>query len=508
MNTFDELFRGGIKLPAMPAVAMRILEAIRKDDLSFPEMGRIIQSDPALAAKILGVANSSFYASQSKVETIERALSVLGLSTLKSISLSFAISSEMMRTTCESFDQNQFWRRSVTAAVAANMLAPLFRRQREDLFVTSLLQDIGVVVLAGAFPERYKEVLSEKRRTRQPIHEIERQTLGTDHCEVGAEILRRWNIPEPIWIPIRHHHDSESAPPEWRVLSEILFLSNRIASLYHGDFGSKRFNEVHEALGTRCGLPGQAITELIDGVATRTLEILQLFGVTKGDMVPLSRVLQEANEELSKINISHEMLVVEYRRAKQKAERLSLELAEATERLRELSVRDGLTGLLNHRRFQETLGDHFENARCNGKGFSMILLDLDQFKRINDQHGHLEGDRVLVGVAEAIRKVLREGEVVSRFGGEEFAILLPGKGLAAAVDVAERIREAVAALTLKVGDSVLQVTISAGVAVCDPAQLPDGKSAVIEEADRGLYRSKLHGRNQVTALRAASKRPA
>ncbi len=172
-------------------------------------------------------------------------------------------------------------------------------------------------------------------------------------------------------------------------------------------------------------------------------------------------------------------------------------LAALTARLGELqrlSVTDGLTGLHNHRHFQHRLREEFRRAQRYDDALSLILLDLDHFKRVNDTYGHTVGDAVLREVAAALMRSVRETDLVARYGGEEFALLLPRTHLAGALTVAERVLRELRALR-PVRDE-LRVTASLGVsslphrAVLSPEQL-------LLTADEALLRAKEDGRNRI-----------
>jgi diguanylate cyclase (GGDEF)-like protein len=139
-------------------------------------------------------------------------------------------------------------------------------------------------------------------------------------------------------------------------------------------------------------------------------------------------------------------------------------------------------------------------ARSRGTGFSVLALDVDHFKSINDRYGHEAGDHVLRRVAEATRGALREGDHLGRVGGEEFTAVLPGASAQAAAQVAERLRSAVERTEFSDLDPALTVTISVGIAVWDAA---DGDFAgALRRADESLYRAKAAGRNRVEIARA------
>ena len=172
-------------------------------------------------------------------------------------------------------------------------------------------------------------------------------------------------------------------------------------------------------------------------------------------------------------------------------------LAEALARVQELAERDELTGLYNRRRVLEVLAQ--ERTRClrGGPGFSVAMLDIDHFKRINDGFGHPVGDVVLRDVAAVMRQVLRNHDVVGRFGGEEFLLVLPGAtDLDAARQAAERVRRSIEQHDWQQVASDLRVTASMGLAVSRPGEPAE---TLLDRSDRGLYRAKREGRNRVAS---------
>jgi two-component system, cell cycle response regulator len=170
---------------------------------------------------------------------------------------------------------------------------------------------------------------------------------------------------------------------------------------------------------------------------------------------------------------------------------LALANAWLVDRLRRSAATDGLTGVANRRSFDETLPREVARAARAETPLSLVLVDIDRFKLLNDTHGHLAGDDVLREVARSLEREVRLGDTVARYGGEEFAVILPGLDEVHALEVAERLRQAVAALPLGVG-----VTVSAGVSSC-PAHASE-PLGLVRAADRALYASKRDGRDRVT----------
>ena len=167
------------------------------------------------------------------------------------------------------------------------------------------------------------------------------------------------------------------------------------------------------------------------------------------------------------------------------------ELEHANRELSSLATTDGLTGLKNHRAFQERLQAECETALRHQTALSLVLLDVDHFKQFNDKFGHPAGDAVLKQVARLLEHTLRDCDFAARYGGEEFVVIFPQTDQAGALEAAERIREAIEAAAW----DCRQVTASFGVAALSVSCADS--AGLIEAADRALYAAKLHGRNQV-----------
>jgi diguanylate cyclase (GGDEF)-like protein len=188
-------------------------------------------------------------------------------------------------------------------------------------------------------------------------------------------------------------------------------------------------------------------------------------------------------------------MVTKLRTGREELDAANETLTEQNEALERLSVTDGLTGLFNRRQLMETLAKESQRTRRHKRPFTVLMLDVDHFKKCNDNYGHLIGDDVLKKLGSILKGMTRDVDFVARYGGEEFVVLLLEAGQDGGTEVAERIRDRIAAETFTSGKEEFNITVSIGVAECsgvDPS--PD---AVISRADRALYQAKRQGRNRV-----------
>jgi diguanylate cyclase (GGDEF)-like protein len=182
---------------------------------------------------------------------------------------------------------------------------------------------------------------------------------------------------------------------------------------------------------------------------------------------------------------------------------LALENVELHFQVRRQAVTDELTGLANHRRFQELLGAEIDQVRRYHHPLGLIMVDIDDFKLINDTYGHQQGDAVLRAVARVVQANSRDADSPARYGGEEMALILPHTDLDGAYAIAERVRSAIEHLRVPRidGQGTLHVTASVGVA----ATTDGDQNALVADADAALYEAKRQGKNRATkaAARAA-----
>lgn len=216
-------------------------------------------------------------------------------------------------------------------------------------------------------------------------------------------------------------------------------------------------------------------------VAVLTLALVDRLRALRAER---DRATEDAHRHLASLNEQLEQVVAERTQT----------LMDSNQRLLELVNQDSLTGLLNHRTVMESMQRAFSAASRYGQAMGVIMIDLDHFKRVNDQYGHLAGDRVLTGVAQVLKSGVRASDLCGRFGGEEFLLVLPQASEQAAHELAERLREAIARLEIPALKGE-RVTASFGVAIY-PGRGDDSPLDLVRRADAALYQAKQGGRNR------------
>ncbi|NVN92254.1 MAG: GGDEF domain-containing protein [Desulfuromonadales bacterium] len=500
----NKLLQNDIKLPSPPNIALRLMAEMRKDVFSFSDIARIIQFDPALTAKVLKVVNSSFYSLPQKVTSIERALAILGVHAVKNIALSFTLIDGLNMDTASTFNISYFWKRALVAAIGSELFSRYLKIHDKDIFITALLQNLGILILNCHFHEEYARLIQEKNRTMVPIDILEKRIFGFNHQELCSEVLKQWGLPENIYQPILYHHGYRDAPEGFRDQARVLYLSNALSSIFSDTESSDKIRYFADILKDDLGISDAELESLVDQGTDRITEMCSSLDIPSDNIKPLSTLLQEANEGLSDLNQAYEKLLADFKREKLQAEMLAQELRETNDKLimanrelEDISTRDYLTGLYNRRHLFAQLETELCRAERYGVCFSILIFDVDYFKKINDTHGHQSGDFVLQTLSNSASGSIREIDILARYGGEEFVVVMPQTDLKGAVAIAERLRLAVEKMEIPIQGKILNITVSIGVATYQPHARKMTIVEFVDRADQALYEAKCSGRNRV-----------
>lgn len=496
-------------LPTLSPVASKLVSLSSREETTIGEIADLVSKDVSLSTKILKVVNSSFYNFPQKIGTIHQAVSILGTNAVRSLVLSFSFLSIEAASRKDGFNYAAFWEQSLAAAVSARLLMAKVRKSEENLeevFIAGLLQNVGEMLMARAFPDATPRIRSAMKEQR-PQTEVEREIIGVDHCGIGAVVFQSWGFPKNLWEPLLHHHSPagyKGGDRNMEQLIKVVHLAGQLSEI----FSSEKPKELIEGLRTRATamlrLSEQDINDIYDHVHEQVNSSASYFGL-KLETRPIFDILLQANAELSVLNMSYEQMNRELVESKVRLEKLTRDLEEKNRMLEQLANVDGLTEVYNHRYFQDFLEREMARSRRFIRPLSLMLADIDHFKKFNDTYGHQVGDFILKEVCKVVGKALREHDLLARYGGEEFILVLPEIAEEDAVAAAERIRTLVEEHKFKDDRSSYSVTMSLGVATFHPGVQDCKKNELIGLADEALYEAKKKGRNRVQAYAPRSK---
>ncbi|MCC6240333.1 MAG: GGDEF domain-containing protein [Phycisphaerales bacterium] len=471
-------------LPSLPSIAIEVLELAQKDKVDIAEIARIISNDPALSSKILRTVNSSFYGRGQAISTISHALVILGLQSVKTLVLGFSLVANLACSKSQGFKHLNYWRRSIYAATAARTISQKIHLvQQEECFLSTLLMDIGMLVLDQVLGDEYGAVYGSVT-DHAKLAEAETRVLGMTHAEVGGLLASEWKLPPLLCDPIAHHHNPEQLDDlVTRKLAEISNLAGRCADIFVTENPAAAIIDVRRICLDSYGLDEAACDALLEEISKRTKEMAPLFEIRIAASISYEAILKKANEALVKLMLH--------------SQRQVSTLEQQNTELKHAAVTDGLTGLANRACFDSFLAEHLAAAQEKNQYLSLLIMDLDRFKSVNDKHGHLAGDKVLKYVGKLLQSAARKQDLAARYGGEELALILPSTNRANAAMIAEAIRRAINAKPVNTGAASLSVSASIGVATFEPTGPVRKPAHLIKAADLAVYAAKHAGRNCV-----------
>ncbi|MFT3850628.1 MAG: diguanylate cyclase [Propionivibrio sp.] len=626
------------KLPSPKGVALSIIRLLQRDDFRIGDLVRLVQSDPAIAGRILYFANAAAFGRSRPIVSLQRAIVALGSFRVRDLVIGLSVMHSHRNGTCSEFDYEGFWGHSLATGIACQELAHFAQIASEELFTIGLLARVGELALATLYPDEYAGILIKCQNERGEIAALEQQRFAMDHHELGATLLNEWGLPDVLIQAAFHHENPDAAGfadgSRVQTLTHSLSFASALAHLCMVDEES-RWSLLPGLLAraARLGIGGEVLNELVDRMVERWrewgaklqvrtqdvppfAEILaatppmrrmgngsagdtenrrsrgpclnvQLVGIPLAELQPLMQqieklghqpiLIDDTKEALNQVlrrpaqviiadirmpvqdavefcrNLrqsaagkeSHVLLLAspafEHRtleaidagaddvlikpvneqtlrvhlnttarmtmlREEMHRERLGVmrstdELAVAQKRLLQDALTDTLTQLPNRRNGLDFLASEWVFAQSSGAPLACLMLDIDHFKRINDDYGHAAGDAVLRQLADVLKNASRAEDMVFRYGGEEFSAILTNANLKIAMQIGERMRALVEKADFVWETQHIPVTMSVGVAVATGTE--SDSQALIQAADAALYEAKARGRNRVVASSSA-----
>jgi diguanylate cyclase (GGDEF)-like protein len=476
-----------LSLPSPASLlAVQIVQAAARPSVSVNELVNTCQLDPAFVMRLLSRANSAAFAANRKVTSVQHAVSLLGVRGTRNLALASCVGEMAPSGSDGDALLGLCLRRGIASKLIAQRTGTL---APEDGFCMGMLLDTGLLVKASNNLKGASELARLPSATRCMV---ERAAGQEEHTRLGARLTKAWHLDDELVAAIAHHHDVH-APR--LALGAVGWLAERLAAVFEGgDVSRNRLAAVEG--GAQLGLSAHVVDELLKAIPTAVQEVAAEFQRDVGPQRDIDLLLRDANAALVEINRTYGELVAQLESLLKEKERLAQELEAANTKLTSLALTDGLTGLHNHRAFQSALTRELARADRERSPLSLVVLDADHFKQVNDTHGHPVGDAVLGKLAEILQRTIRVSDLAARVGGEEFALLLPDTDAEGALVVAERARSAVAQTVMQGPATEFQLTISLGIAMTRGPGCRGRERALYEAADTALYAAKQAGRNR------------
>ncbi len=227
-NDLDKLKLQLDLLPSMPAVRAELLRCLTQDDPDLPTVARLVMGDQVIAAKVLRVANSSFFGLSTQVESVTQAVTLLGFSGLQSVALASVVMDTFQpHPQTAWFAHNTYWRHSMATATCAQMLAGRLRMNESTAFTAGLLHDMGRLVMLVCYPGPYRSVCDWSQTHDVPMMDAEMHVLGFDHCHAGGVLAQAWHLPPVIAQSMALHHRTHD--PEAGAMAKLVHVADALA---------------------------------------------------------------------------------------------------------------------------------------------------------------------------------------------------------------------------------------------------------------------------------------
>lgn len=479
-----------ILIPGPPAGLAVIIRAAGDPKVSPRQLAQMISREPGFTAELLRLANRPLYRPARQIKSVQQATLLLGMRQIRNMALCYAVRATTAKIDTGALDRMAFWEDSLRRATACQVLAQAIDHPDvTEAFTVGLLQDVGVIRLAAAHPHHGQALQDARQQPHAERRRREQALCGMDHIQAVLQRAQDWSFPSDLLDAIAHHHQ----PQGGGALARIAHAAECVADIFQAEATGATVQTATRAL--RDLQPGLELEDVCAQVRSEMTQTARDMRIQIQEQPTFQDLVHQANESLVSVNADYETLTRRLEQLLAEKEELTRKLQESNAELFRLATTDPLTGAQNRRAYSDALNAAVADPDAP---LSVLMLDIDHFKRVNDTYGHHAGDVVIQTVCDLIGQCVRDVDTVGRLGGEEFSVLLPGLEGFSARMVAEMIRSAVESQVIQVEGHVIRITISIG-GVTVPTG-GDGRSgeALLNASDQGLYASKEGGRNRVS----------
>ncbi len=272
--TPQALVNKSLELVSAPTTYARLDALISDPDSAIDDISAVINTDPALTTRLLKIVNSPFYGFPSQINTISRAITIIGTRELTHLVLATSVMNAFRGIPANLMDMDTFWRHSLACAITAKYLAEATHQtNHEQYFIAGLLHNIGSLVLYQSVPELAREAINSARFGHEVLHEAEKRIIGFDHAEVGAILIQNWRLPESLAQVARYHHQPGKAEQDQLEVSIVHIADILVSSVPFGHNGDQHVPPMDEGAWQHLNLKPEAMPSLLFNVS-RQLDIL------------------------------------------------------------------------------------------------------------------------------------------------------------------------------------------------------------------------------------------
>ncbi|UCG17153.1 MAG: GGDEF domain-containing protein [Phycisphaerales bacterium] len=482
-------------LPASVSVAVKFIELGTDLDAGPVEYEKTISSDPALGTKILALANSSWYGVRNEVTTVLQAVTLLGLANIRTLAIGYCMAGLHNHLRIPKENAKQYWQASLCKGVAAKCIAhAMDARRADEAFLCGLFQDIALPLVHSVAPGSLSSILQDPACSVDYQLGREREAFGVDHVEVGRWIGAKLELPEAYVDAIGFHHDPGCIAKF--VESDAVATAIQVASLFPhvpdrwSTTDVKKLSEFLRESG-----PGE-FKDHEKFLVTVQTEFDTLYGYFEPGQSPelrLPDLMADVCEEIADSTMRMHLQVRELMDEAAKTGRLVQNLVTEHERVVDESRIDALTGVLTRAGFLTEADRIVHSAGRRAIPFAVLYCDIDDFKEVNDTHGHHFGDFVLRELCSRISERVRKTDVFGRLGGDEFVLVLSDIEKARVCAVVDAIMRSVRDEPFVKGKVAVKKTVSVGALYMPGSRTAYDITALLKQADMLMYEAKRSG---------------
>lgn len=471
------------------------MQMVLNPEVSIQELADVIKYDVGLSARIIQTANSAKFSANHQVADIETAIKTLGLSLLKNIVLSVSVIDMLDKNTIDEAHFTLISKYSIATATAAQKIGEKINFPHSGMtYLSGLMLYLSFFFLSSRFGQQFSTMLTEASERNIRISKIIEEKINISAFSISFEIANKWQLPKLITQSIYYQYNI----PRQEViddndLEKLIYIVNAASLATESFFGTgiKKTNMIQfENQAKELGIND---SELLESTYDTIQTALANMQVESDGEDNFNKILVEANRELSLMNLKYESLYQEINDKNKELKLLNQKLRGKNNLLRSKIMFDDLTEVFNRRYFETEMERVFASQKRESQVICLLLLDIDNFKFINDTFGHQAGDQVLKQVALTIKEALRKEDIIARIGGDEFVVY--PRNLKSEKDAAKLASTLIERFQTPVEYKNKQIHISLSIGISSYKGTDSSPTELLKDADIAMYQAKAKGKN-------------